>query len=234
MNFIDGTPRLSTPATQVASGVNLSVVEERIQTAVQNYADVSSTVIDGKIQEVRDSAVLYTAESIQNYADRQSVVDYENLYPRAMKASITASGGGTNQAFGNIATYIAGANLLAGRVVSLKDELDDNTQLSVQYLKNGTETDPAIVPIGVTQNNALLGESVNVCILGFTTVICENADSSPERGSQVINGTQNQGKIRINNAGGGNESRLGFVAQSDGISSESPILIYYDGWFQPF
>ncbi len=71
-------------------------------------------------------------------------------------------------------------------------------------------------------------------MLGYTTAICENSDISPERGSQIISDTQNQGKIRINNTGGGNQARLGFVAQSNRVSSNDPILIYYSGWYQPF
>lgn len=172
-----------------------------------------------------------------NTSQTISQVDYSTMYPSAMRANITFASGGTNKCWGHTAKYIAGVNLLAGRVVALMDQVagtDNSKLLEVEYLKSAAETNPTIAPIGVTQENATQGDPVTVCILGYTTAICQNSDSTPERGSQIINGSGNLGRVRINLTGGSNESRLGFVAQSDAVSSDSPILIHFDGWYQPY
>ncbi len=65
-------------------------------------------------------------------------------------------------------------------------------------------------------------------------MICENTDTTPERGSQIISDTQNLGKIRVNNTAGGDQARLGYLAQSDRIDANDAVLVYFDGWFQPF
>ena len=44
------------------------------------------------------------------------------MYPASMRANITALGGGVNKCWGHTAKYLAGADLLAGRLVSLKDQ----------------------------------------------------------------------------------------------------------------
>jgi energy-converting hydrogenase Eha subunit A len=166
-----------------------------------------------------------------------SNIDYSEMFPASMLASITEASGGTNKCWGHTAIYEAGVNLLAGRFVALMDSnpgTDNSAYLKVQYLKNGDETSPTIAPIGVTQGNALIGEKVTVCVLGHTSAICENSDTTPERGSQIISDTGNVGKIRINNTAGGNQARLGFLAQSNAITSNSPCLIYVDSWFQPY
>jgi hypothetical protein len=161
-----------------------------------------------------------------------------NMTPASMRAVITDATGGENKCWGHTAVYVADVDLLAGRVVALADQIvgSDNTSLlRVGYLRSATETDPTVCPIGVTQENVLAGEPVTICIHGYTTVICSNTDTSPERGSQVMNGTSDLGRVRINKAGGANEARLGFVAQSDTIAvPNSPCLIYFAGWFQPY
>lgn len=167
-----------------------------------------------------------------------SSIDYSSMYPSSMLANITASGGGTNKCWGHTAKYIAGADLLAGRVVSLKDQTagsDNSKYLEVDYLIDSSETNPTVVPIGVTQSNALAGETVDVCIQGYTTAIAYNADSSPERGSQIMSApTASQGKVYLNTTGGGNECRFGFMAQSDSVSANDPVLIYFRAYYQPY
>jgi hypothetical protein len=166
-----------------------------------------------------------------------SHIDYSNMYPYSMVADLDGSNGGVNKCWGHTATYMARIDLKAGRVVGLSDQTqgDDNiAKLMVEYLKNGDETGSTISPIGITQNNCSAGENVLVCILGYTTVILENSDSTPERGSQVLSDPSLQGKVRINTSGGGNEARIGFVAQSNAITNNSPFLLYYDAYYQPY
>jgi hypothetical protein len=195
-------------------------------------ANLEITEING-LQTILTALNEPTPESIPSF----SHIDYSTQYPSAMKAAITSTGGGTNICYGDTATYIAGVDILAGRCVALMDQnegSDDSEFLKVCYLKNGDEVTPSISPIGITQHNALIGETIKVCVGGFTTAICENSDTSPERGSQIIVDTANQGKMRINNTGGGNQARLGFVAQSNQIYPNDPMLIYYAGYFQPY
>ena len=203
--------------------------------------DSSSSLVSGNLEitEINGLQAILTALSEPTPAITPSFshIDYSTLYPSAMKAPITSAGGGLNTCYGDTASYIAGVDILAGRVVALMDQnegSDDSELLMVCYLKNGDEVTPSIAPIGISQGNALVGEQITVCILGYTTAICENSDISPERGSQIISDTQNQGKIRINNTGGGNQARLGFLAQSNQVNTNDPVLIYYDGWFQPY
>jgi hypothetical protein len=144
--------------------------------------------------------------------------------------------GGVNKCYGNVAIYKAEIDLLAGRVVSLADQTagtDSTNELKVTYLKNGTETDDSVYPVGITQNDALAGENVTVCYSGYTTAISEDADTAI-RGSCIISDTGNIGLVRINNSQGTNEARIGFVAQSDATSINGPVLIYMDGFFQGY
>jgi hypothetical protein len=162
-----------------------------------------------------------------------SHTDYSTMYSHNMRAIITSASGGTNTCWGHTATYIAGVPLLAGRVVALMaTATDTNEYLKVEYLKTFASTNASIYPIGITQHNAAIGEQITVCILGYTTVITANSLSSPNRGSIVI--SADAGRMQLHTAPWGNQARLGFVAQSSPISTNnSPVLIYYSGWFQP-
>jgi hypothetical protein len=163
-----------------------------------------------------------------------SHIDYSTISPPTMMSSLTVSGG-TNKMWGHSALYIAGVDLLGGRVVALKDQTsaNDNIGLEVEYLQSGTEASPTVSPIGITQHDCLAGEKITVCILGYTTAICENGDGSPERGSQILAGTDGKINRSINDSASANEARLGFVAQSTSIGSNGAILVYYDGFYQP-
>ena len=137
-----------------------------------------------------------------------------------------------------IHTYVAGVQLMTGRVVSLMDAPTGNdysVKLLVEYLRvNVDETQPTIYPIGITQNNANAGEPVIVCILGYTTCINQSGDSTPERGSAVFSDTSNTGKIRTDISASNNQARLGFVAQSNNGGGNSTLLIYFSGFYQPY
>jgi hypothetical protein len=197
--------------------------------AAQSTADANATAIAGLSGGGTPSASTST---------RLSTLDVSGLYPASMRASITDANGGTNKCWGHTMTFIAGVNLLAGRVVSFLDTAagtDSTRTLEVEYLKTqADEDDPTHCPIGVTQNNATAGQTVEVCVRGFTSAICSNAESVNERGSQSVSGTLNQGRIRVDQLGGGNQARIGVVAQSDANASNSPVLIYVQGWFQPY
>jgi hypothetical protein len=159
--------------------------------------------------------------------------EYSNLYIHDMRAPITAVSGGTNMCWGHTATYIAGVPLLAGRVVALMPVIDLNGRLKVDYMRVYSALNASIFPIGVTQHNASIGEQITVCIRGYTTVIVQNAYSDPNSGSIVIGGSAGDGKIRANTLASANQARIGFLAQSNSISTNAPALIYFSGWFQP-
>ena len=151
-----------------------------------------------------------------------------------MRASISALGGTLNRCYGRTAQYKAGANLLAGRLVALQDQsTDTNIDLRVVYCQTGTETSASVCPIGITQNDALLGEKITICTEGYTSCIMQNSDSSPERGSQVMY-YATDGRLISNTSAGGNEVRVGFLAQSDSFSVNDPALVYIRCWYQPY
>jgi hypothetical protein len=168
-----------------------------------------------------------------------STIDYSNLYPILMLADITEVDGGNNKCWGHTAIYRAGVQLKAGRLVSLRDASvnSDNTNLlEVEYLRtnNINETQHTIYPIGISQNNANAGQPVTICILGYTTAILEISNQTPERGSIILSGSSNTGKVRANLTGSNDQARVGFVAQSNSVSTNGAILIYYSGYFQPY
>jgi hypothetical protein len=167
-----------------------------------------------------------------------SHIDYSNLYPYLMVADLDGVNGGVNKCWGHTATYVAGVQLAAGRVVSLKDApitTDSSIKLEVEYLRvNVDENRPTIYPIGITQHNANAGEPITVCILGYTTAILQSGNETPERGSIVLSDSSNTGKIRTTVTASNNQARIGFVAQSNNGGGNSTMLIYYSGYFQPY
>ena len=170
-----------------------------------------------------------------------SSIDYSpgEMLVSNMRSNITAIGGGVNRCWGRTATFFCGtAGLLAGRVVSLMDfgaGTDNTYNLRIGYCVNsGSETSPSVCPIGILLNNCPnIGDQGEICIEGICTAIVGNSDSSPERGSQICAVDAN-GTININVTGTGNEARVGFVAQSDSVSSNDPCLIYVRPWYQPY
>jgi hypothetical protein len=157
-----------------------------------------------------------------------------------MVADLDGTTGGVNRCWGHTATYIAGINLVAGRVVSLRARdspfgTDNTVKLLVEYLRvNVDETEPTIYPIGITQHNANTGEPITVCILGYTTCINQSGDGSPERGSAVLAGSSNSGKVRTDITASNNQARLGCVAQSNHGVGNTTLLIYFSGFYQPY
>jgi hypothetical protein len=167
-----------------------------------------------------------------------SHIDYSNLYPYLMVADLDGNTGGVNKCWGHTATYVAGVQLMAGRVVSLKKAIassDNIRKLEVEYLRvNLDENQPTIYPIGITQHNANANEPIIVCVLGYTTAILQSGDSTPERGSIVLSDSSNTGKIRTSVQASNNQGRIGFCAQSNNGGGNSTMLIYYSGYFQPY
>ena len=148
-----------------------------------------------------------------------------------MVATLDGNTGGVNRCWGHTATYVAGVQLMAGRVVSLRDAplgADNSIKLEVEYLRvNTDENQPTIYPIGITQHNANAGEPITVCILGYTTAILQSGDGTTERGSIVLSDSSQTGKIRTDLTGSNNQARIGFVAQSNNGGGNSTMLIYF-------
>ena len=46
--------------------------------------------------------------------------------------------------------------------------------------------------------------------------------------------SNSKGKVYLSTTGGGNEGRMGFLAQSDAVAADAPVLIYFSGWYQPY
>jgi hypothetical protein len=203
--------------------------------SVGNY----SIVIDGSTLKATHTSGSSTviAQPLINAAATYSTgqVDFSSLMPADMLAAITVTGG-VNRFWGQGATYIADVDLLAGRLVSMADQAegtDDTVGIRMGYLKVGTAITPAVTPVGITQHNADAGQPILVCVHGFTTAITLVADSSPERGSVVLASEDSDlGKVRVGVAPAAIQARVGYVAQSDAVLANSPVLIHYDGFFQ--
>jgi hypothetical protein len=164
-------------------------------------------------------------------------INYSTMLPVEMLASITAASGGVNKCWGQTATYVADVALLAGRVVSLADQTngtDNSLGLRVGYLKVGGVVIPGVSPIGITQHNCNAGEPILICVHGFTTAISLTAQVA-KRGSVAMAGAldADSGKIRINTAAAVIQASIGFVAQSNTVGIDDPVLIYYSGFMQP-
>ena len=162
-------------------------------------------------------------------------INYSMLMPSLMISPITVTGG-VNKCWGQTATYIADTDLLVGRIVSLADQpvnTDNVNGLKIGYLKIGAAIVPSNHPIGVTQHNCLAGESMEICIQGYTTCISIAGDATPERGSVALAGADiDFGKIRLGVPAAAVQARVGFVAQSNPIVVNGPALVFYQGYFQ--
>jgi hypothetical protein len=180
--------------------------------------------------------VVGVTKPIETEGTTLSHINYDIMKPINMLSPLTAASGGVNRCWGHTATYIAETDLLAGRVVALSDQTtgtDNTNALKIGYLRAGTAIVPTIYPMGITQHNCLAGQSMLICIGGYTTVICLNALGSPERGSIVLGAaTVDFGKVRIGIAAAAIESRIGFCAQSDSFVANSPCLIKFTAYFQ--
>lgn len=201
----------------------------------ENVDNTSGSINDSVSNSVYTWSSSKIQSEIDNVSNISTVMDYSMLFPAQIRSNISAATGGTNYCLGKTATYTAGENILAGRVLSLMDASDDTVSLKVGYLKDEDERSASIYPIGVSQHNCSAGDTIKLCVEGYTTVISYNSDNTPERGSQVMaSPTASKGKVYINITGSGNEGRLGFMAQSDAIVANSPFLIFYSGWYQPY
>lgn len=163
----------------------------------------------------------------------QSSIDYSYVNPVFMFTNAAAMLEGNNRCWGHTEVYIAGENLLAGRVVSLGNAENNQIGFSVVYVKQtgNDEQDASIFPIGITQNNALVGEKITVCTTGYTTVITDRGSVEAQIGS-LVSTTGNEGKVTIDRAASINEGRLGFVAQKGAVFRDGPCFIYIRGWYQ--
>lgn len=162
----------------------------------------------------------------KKYVDStNNIIDYTTLKICDMLSDIDND---KNKFYGKGAKYIAGEEIKNGRVLSLYN--DDDDILKVCHIKLGTEIQESVVPLGISQNNANIGEEVTVCILGYTTVKSILATPDTKKGSQVQ--ARGGGLIEINAHGINNEPRIGYLASK--LNSSNNCLIYYDGWFENF
>ena len=149
-----------------------------------------------------------------------------------MLSSLTLVGGGVNKCYGNSVRMIADVDILAGRVVSLSDYSTNITGLRVGYLQTSNETNPVVYPVGITLNNALAGETVDICTQGLCTGIMSNA-TTLNRGS-VVASTGNNGLVEIGSTISANVGVLGSVAMGGAILANQPVLLYLQPWYSVF
>ena len=168
-----------------------------------------------------------TASQITNFND------YSVLTPAQMLSSLTLPTGGINKCYGNSVRMIADVDLLAGRVVSLSDY--DNTAtngLRVSYLQTANEASPVVYPVGVTLNNALAGETVDICTQGLCTAIISNS-TTLKRGS-IASSIGNNGLIVANSIILDNTGVLGSIAMGGPIVANEPVLLYLQPWYSVY
>jgi hypothetical protein len=131
---------------------------------------------------------------------------------------------------GHTATYIAGVAMIAGRVVSLHNygRSSDGNYLAAGYLGQSGPNYGSAFPIGITQNNANIGEKVTVCYSGYTTAISANS-GTPERGALAY--ADSIGCITIARDGTIG-SRIGFFAQTTYVPNRSKCLVYLSSFYE--
>ena len=169
-----------------------------------------------------------TASQITNFND------YSVLTSAQMLSSLTLAGGGVNKCYGNSVRMTADVDILAGRVVSLSDYATNITGLRVGYLQtsNSNETSPVVYPVGITLNNALAGQKVDICTQGLCTGIMSNA-TTLNRGS-VVACTGNNGLVVAGSTISSDVGVLGSVAMGGAILANQPVLLYLQPWYSVF
>jgi hypothetical protein len=162
-----------------------------------------------------------------------SHIDYtsQSMTIEFMRSTITNSLGGTNRCWGETATFRAGMDLKAGRVVSLTPTTTDAPWFLVSYLNGDYEgKKETVYPIGVTQENAIAGTPIKVCTRGFTTAICSDGNNAPKRGAAVFgNDTSSEGRVQINEDYASTSARIGMVAQTESVNDFGAVVIYFNG-----
>jgi hypothetical protein len=225
---IDQTPSrtsgtISVDDTSRPPQFKLKVAGSDVLVAEAGGVQISNLLLDGRILRPRPSSSQSTVISL---------IDYSLTSPSQLLAPITILGG-VNRVYGQVERYQADIDILAGRVVALADYNDNATNLRVTYLVAGEERNPSIYPIGITQNDCLAGQTVDVCVMGYTTAISANADTTPERGS-LVNTTGSGGLVLVNSTGTINEGRIGYMAQGSPVLANGPVLVYVGPWYQPY
>lgn len=229
----------------VANGVGTNIIQMVTDgTTTLNKLAVTGTLTAPTISDF-EARILALEDAGGGGGGGSSIYDYSTNTIASMKVAVTAAGGQTNTHYGETMTFIAGADVKVGRVVSLIHNTDDNEVLKVRHL-DGSEADETevVVPIGITQSDASAGSAVVVCVRGITSAVAQNSASSGtgssnlQRGSAVLtyqgSSSADDGKVVVNASATGNEGRVGFVCQGDTVSADGSVLIYVDCWYQGY
>lgn len=91
--------------------------------------------------------------------------------------------------FGTRATFVAGTTITEGRAVSLKHVSSVPEKYRIFYVTNNAADEPdaeAGHPIGVSLTRAVVGQTVDVALSGFTSIWCECSSSkNPQIGGKI-------------------------------------------------
>jgi cytoskeletal protein CcmA (bactofilin family) len=225
-SIISGTITSTTASFDSVSALSSSIINYELS-KVSNNLIVKNTT-DNSFTVIGQPAINENASYVTN------TIDHHLLTSSQMRSDNILTDG-INRCYGKIARHRAHTALDAGRLVSLVNQADDTISLRVGYYKpSDSPTAEGVFPIGITQSTVAANTLVDICILGYTTVITTITETTtPNRGSMVFadSDPNNTGLVRIMQSAAATQARIGFCAQSDEILPGGPCLIYYSGFY---
>ncbi len=145
--------------------------------------------------------------------------------------------GVANQLFyGKYYTFKSATTMSAGRVVSFNNITNMTGELEVTYVNGGIgEQNASSQAIGVTLNDCLAGQTVNVATSGIASVLC-GSTTTAQRGCMVtVGGSANsyQGKV-VCTSRTANEPSIGICMSYGSRSNNQPIAVWLQTGFESY
>ena len=201
---------------------------------VLDSSDCEVVIKADNLIDLNSKLINYTYDT--NYGNNSRILSkqsFVNLKPVNMCVSDLFTRK-KNKCWGHVSTYIAGADLSAGRVVSLMD-ISNNQELKVIYLDIGDESTASSYAIGVTMNDCSSGDEIDICTSGYVTVISDISGTTKYGSLAYISNINNNNDGKVNftdiNINIRNINKIGYIAYSGQVYDNSGILIYFNnGW----
>jgi hypothetical protein len=216
----------------IDSTTALAVWKETTVTVLDNLNDVTVTA------PAQNHLLTYQAGQWVNRPENLIRSSFTTLDPATILSPLTNTATGVTNIHvgGKSETYTAGINLVSGRVVAF---LAGTGPLQVTYVNGGVSEEVATSQaIGVTLNDALAGQPVNVAISGFCSVL---NGATPTTGAGAVRGgmivcergttgrTQRPGINKVSD-----EQSIGICATSGAVAALAPFVIYIKTDFESF
>jgi len=107
--------------------------------------------------------VVLRVDEIKTQDGSVSQITRSDFTNPVVAAVIDEEKGGDNKCWGQTATYIAGEDIMAGRVLTPKI---DNEILKAYYSDSKKD-----IILGISQHNATAGEPITICTSGYSTAV---------------------------------------------------------------